>query len=176
MRRFAALALTMAVGAVGITAFAGPAGAGVPPITVDAQLKLKGQTGFVGDGIIDTRVGQSLSTAASPAQKAVFTVRGENEKFKKNRIGFYVDDVSCEEGDVAVSFFWGGENVTDDVFNDNFVVGGVPAREHVDLRMKLKVTPGGICEVVVGVYSAKFMSLQDFVFAGVVSTQPGGPF
>lgn len=177
MRRIAALVLAGLLGAAGTAALAGPAGAGAPgPYPADALIKIKGVTGFVGDGLFDTpdAVGQTLSTAASPAQKAVFVIRAQNEKFQRSRIDAWVDYADCDFGPGDIDFFYNGENVSEEMFNDDFRVKNVPAGGYFDVKMKIKVSPGAECFVVVGVESHKFDGDADYVIGEVFSTQGGG--
>jgi hypothetical protein len=167
--------LAGALGVVGTAAFAGPVGAGAgPQFNADGLIKLKGVTGFVGDGLFDTEdaIGQRLSTFASPSDKAIFVIRAQNDRSQRNRIETWVDDVDCN-GPNEIRFSYQGENVTDDMFNDN-VEQGVPAGGHFDVRMKIKVAPGTRCAVEIGVYSLKFGGEEDYVIGEVFSTQPGG--
>jgi hypothetical protein len=174
MRRLFAILCAGLVAATGLTVLAGPASAGAPgPWTVDGQIKIKGVTGFVGDGLFDTpeAIGQRLATAASPAQKAVFVLRSENEKFdKKNRIETWVEYADCDgPGDIAL--FYQGQNVTEQMFVSDLEVGGVEPGGHVDVRLKVKVAPGASCFVVIGSASDKFEGDADYVIAEVASTQ-----
>jgi hypothetical protein len=173
MRRIAALVIAGALGVVGTAALAGPAGAGDQnPFNADGQIKLKGVTGFVGDNLFDTEdaIGQRLSTFASPSDKAIFVIRAQNDRFQRNRIETWVSDVSCN-GPNEIRFYYQGEDVTEEMFNDN-VEQGLPAGGHFDVRMKIKVAPGTRCEVVVG--SLKFGGAEDYVIGEVFSTQGGG--
>lgn len=176
MRRIAALILAGTLGLVGTAAFAGPSSAGLMggPFNADGLIKLKGVTGFVGDGIFDTEdaVGQRLSTFASPSDKAIFVLRAQNERGQRNRIEMWVDDDDCN-GPNEIRFFYQGEDVTEEMFVDN-VEQGVPAGGHFDVRMKIKVSPGTRCSVQIGVYSLKFGGEADYVVGEVFSTQPGG--
>jgi hypothetical protein len=175
MRRLFAVLFAGLVAATGLTVLAGPASAGAPGWTIDGQIKIKGVTGFVGDGLFDTpeAIGQRLATAASPAQKAVFVLRSENEKFdKKNRVETWVSYADCD-GAGDIELFHDGENVSEEMFNGDLEVGGIAPGGHVDVRLKVKVAPGSACIVVIAMVSDKFPGGRDYVVAEVVSTQGG---
>lgn len=174
MRRSVSMLVAGMLAAAGLSVLAAPAGAGAlpdGPFPADAQIKIKGVTGFVGDNIYGTDIGQTLSTFAGPAQKAIFIVRAQNEKVQRNRIATFIEYDDCYG---TIQVFYGGEDVTEDVFTGNFVVRGIPGGAYYDLRVKLKVAPGEECFVVFGVESWKFNGDADIVVADAISSQPGG--
>jgi hypothetical protein len=174
MRRVVSMLLASVLAAFGFAVFAGPADAG-QQINADGLIKLKGITGFVGDGLIDTddAIGQRLSTFASPSDKAIFVIRAQNERFQRNRIETWVEYADCD-GPSEIRFTYQGDDVTEEMFNGSVEVGRIPPGGHFDVRMKVKVGPGAECFVVLGVYSTKFGGEEDFVIGEVFSTQPGG--